>query len=348
MNWIVSAWNKWLFDEYKFLGAEAVGAFRVFYCLAMFLVGFNSYSSISRYAPELYNPKRIFFQLLDYFILLCLILLLFGFRAKWTSLILGLALIIGNSFLYSFDKISHGNLLTTFIPLVMAFSNWGARFSIERSDKQEVEYWPVSLMSFIIGFGMFTAGVFKVVGGWLNPSYQAIKFHVFKSFLNLREGLFTGVVVEMGTPVLWEVMDYVIVIFEIGFLLVVFNRKWFQGWIVAAIFFHIGVLLVLDISFSKNVVVYFLFLNWAFILGTMRYSQFLSFLTKGFNYPTMVVFILAIFAIKYFFGSPYLMSHLPFDKAGNSSILFGLALLVIFGSWFQIFYERRTPKNVSL
>ena len=353
---LFAKWTHWLHEGYASIGEESVSAFRVFYAFFMLSFGPTTYVKVASYAPELYNPKRslaiwfdlpnlAFFQFLDWLILILLVLLLFGVLSKWTSLLLGLALIVGNSFLYSFDKINHGNLLITFIPLIMAFSNWDAHFSLTKNQgvRRAVDFWPVSLMAFIIGFGMFTAGFIKLISGWLNPNYQAIKFHVFKSYLNLREGVLTEWVVNINSLVFWELLDYVIIIFELGFLIAAFSRRWFEGWVFMAILFHFGVLLVLDISFFKNVVAYSLFLDWFFVLYVLPGKRILDFLSKGFNYVGLAVVLLVLGYLKVYHGGPYLLNFIAVGKLVSSGAVLTTAILVMVGSFIY-----RISKRASL
>ena len=206
-----------------------------------------------------------------------------------------------------------------------------------------MEFWPVAMMAFVIGFGMFTAGFIKLISGWLNPNYQAIKFHVFKSYLNLREGVLTEWVVQVNSLIVWEIMDYIIVIFEVGFLVVVFWRRWFEGWVMVAILFHLGVLFILDITFYKNVFAYFLFLDWFFILQVIGGKKVLQIMSKGFNYVGLALVLGGFIYLKVFHGSPYLANYVPTGKLGLSGAIFGLAILVMLSSViYRLLYRKKS------
>src|SRR5690625_5725460 len=68
----------------------------------------------------------------------------------------------------------------------MAFTNWGAAYSVDscrqNSSDQTAESWPLTLLALLIGFMMFTAGVPKILGGWLDPSTQAVQGHLFNQY----------------------------------------------------------------------------------------------------------------------------------------------------------------------
>lgn len=347
---LVEKFNTWLYSEYDFVDGRTLGAFRIFFSACMLLFGVIRFMRIVNYSAQLYKPQSSlaiwfdlptphFFLFLDYLILVLVLFLLFGFKTRWTSIFLSISLLIGQTFLFSFGKIDHGYLLISFLPMVMSFSNWGSCFSVDSKRGEKTTHtWPISLMSLILGFGMFTAGLQKLIGGWLNPKFPAIRSHVFSSYINEREGIMTTLFLDIKSSVFWESLDIMIVLFELGFLIVVLSRKWFNRWIAFAILFHVGVVLTMNIPFSQNVIIYFLFLNWTFILKGLRFQKFLEGIQPVFSIYVMAVFVGFFLAIKYFYGQVYLIPILHLSRLTSSFILFGLAGFVIIGSFF---YERR-------
>ena len=348
--------NTWLYDEYNLADGKMLGAYRIFFSAYLLFFGVTGFNGISNYPRQLYKPESSlaiwfdlpsssFFLLLDYSILILIVFLLFGFKTRWTSILLSFSLIVGQSFLFSFGKIDHGFLLISFLPGVMSFSNWGSHFSVDSKREVKKNYtWPMSLMSLILGFAMFTAGLQKLLGGWLHPKFQAIRFHIFKSFINMREGVMTEFLLNIKSSMFWESLDITIVLFELGFLVAVVNKKWFSGWIVFAIFFHIGVILTMDITFSQNVIVYFLFLNWTFILKGLRFQGLFEGIQRIFSIYAMSAFVASFLAIKYFYGIVGLAQMLPLDKVTKNFVLFGLAGFVIVGGYI---YDRRNRNGLT-
>jgi hypothetical protein len=59
-----------------------------------------------------------------------------------------------HGFLFSVRKINH-ELLIVIVPILMAFSNWGAVYSVDqyfKPDKNKtVESWPLSLLALLSG-----------------------------------------------------------------------------------------------------------------------------------------------------------------------------------------------------
>jgi len=352
---LLKKFNSWLFDEYDFVDGKMLGAFRIFFSTCLLFFGVIGFKKIANYPIQLYKPEKSlaiwfdlppsgFFLFLDYFILVLILFLLFGFKTKWVSISLGLSLIIGQTFLFSFGKIDHGLLLTSFLPIVMAFSNWGAHFSIDSiKGEKKVHTWPISLMSLVLGFGMFTAGLQKLIGGWLNPKFPAIRSHIFRSFVNQREGIMTNFMLSIRSNFFWESLDIMIVLFELGFLIAVLNRKWFRMWMAFAVLFHAGVILTMNIPFFQNVVVYFLFLNWVFIMKGLRFQRLLKAIQPIFSLYGMSAFVAIFLTIKYFFGEAYLIPVIHLGNLISGFILFGLAGFVIIGGY--IYNRKKSPSQ---
>lgn len=347
--------EQWFHHHYDFIGGKAISAFRILFAFFLLFTGTRTFASIDEVPTTLYRPKKNlakwfdlpdieFFIALDYLLLIALVFLLFGFKTKWSSVVIGIVLIVGQSFDFSFGKISHGLLFVTFIPLVMAFSNWGRYYSVDEKlgERRSVRKWPLTLMSFIVGFGMMTAGLQKLRGGWLNPDFQAIKFQIFKSHLNLREGILTDLFLSIKSVFFWELMDYLIIIFEIGFLIAIANYKWFRGWVIAALCFHVGVFFILDITFSKNVIAYFLFLDWVVIMSVLRFENFLDRINVIFNWQGLIVGLVVFLAMKIFLGTPYFAHHLGIGRTINSLLMFFVAFFVVGVSWLFYFKRKST------
>ncbi|MEQ9231036.1 MAG: hypothetical protein RIF46_10170, partial [Cyclobacteriaceae bacterium] len=179
-------------------------------------------------------------------------------------------------------------------------------------------------------------------GGWLNIEFQAIRFHLYKSYLNLREGPLTQLFVDIQSFAFWEVMDYVIVIFELGFLAAVINYKLFRGWIVAALFFHVGVFLIFDITFSKNVIAYFLFLDWVVIMYVLKVEKALNFMDRLFTFTGLVTGLALFLGMKIFLGNPFISLHLGLNRLTSSLFMFLIAFIVIGVEVFRRFILRKT------
>jgi hypothetical protein len=74
-------------------------------------------------------------------------------------------------------------------------------------------------------------------------------------------------------PLFWEALDFAAVIFELGFLVAVFQQRLFRMWMGLAVVFHFSNYLMLGIPFFFNVPVYAAFLPWERISQLLKESR---------------------------------------------------------------------------
>ena len=283
--------DSWIANEYR-LPAGALGIFRVFYAgYILFVVGPPQFRWIAHqpsffFDPPTYSlanladhlPSIYFFFVLDLLVVGLLVLLLFGFRARIISLLLGATLVVGFSFYHSFGKINHDTIMIVVTPLLMAFSGWGSYYSVNLAGPQcgsaEEIYWPVTTLALILGFAMFSAGFPKLFSdgsfqnAWLDTYTQAVKgYAITHHHSDLAGDLLAPIMLERGEDFWWEALDYTAVIFEVGFLLAVLSSVWFRFFIIVAVFFHFMNGLLLSISFVNNIALYLLFIDWTPIVA---------------------------------------------------------------------------------
>ncbi|MFW6348369.1 MAG: HTTM domain-containing protein, partial [Cyclonatronaceae bacterium] len=211
-------------------------------------------------------PPAWFFNGIELLLMVSLTAVLLGWKTTFFSILTGLLIFTGNGFSFSMGKINH-DVLLPLVPLIMAFSNWGARFSIDSSTglkNKDVQNWPVVMLSLLLGYMMMTAGFAKLLGGWLDISTQATYGHLLNQhFVNGRTGLLSSFFIGLEQPVFWIFLDYATIIFEIGFLPAVFFPRIFRLFVGFAVIFHFSVMVMLNISFLPNLGAYSLFLvNW--------------------------------------------------------------------------------------
>jgi len=301
-----------IFFEYK-LPKGAVSLFRIVYAsFILLVVGVPQFRWIADKPDYFFSPPKfslaVFFSgfpdytflfILDIVLVILFVFLLFGLFTRVTTILVGLLMIVGFSFYYSFGKINHDAHLMIFTPLVMCFSNWGRYFSLDskRTDhveKREERHWPILLLAIIIGFAMFSAGVPKLLDGWLETSTQAVKgfvvtFHYYDTF---PERFLQPYLISFNNVFFWETMDYTAVVFEIGFLFAVIRRNWFRAFIVIAVLFHTMNILLFSISFSNNLALYLLFIKWNDLLDSFKKSQLRNYIK--YKYLILVLIIVTI------------------------------------------------------
>lgn len=251
-------------------------------------------------------PREAFFHVLHVLIVVSWVAILFGYRTRIASVLATVFMLVGFGFMYSVGKINH-NILFVLLPLVMSFSNWGKAWSLDarlQRSSGEVQPWPIPLLMLLTGFAMFTAGFPKILGGWLNPATQAAQSRFIQGFfVNDRTDLLAETALSIQSDVFWEIFDLATVGFEIGFLFALLHPKTTRLFAAGAVFFHAGVMLVMNIAFPTNFIVYAAVLPWPRVARTLR-----SWLPNPGNVPVAALVAAAV-GVAFFFttvGSPLL------------------------------------------
>ncbi len=268
--------GSWLAREY-YVGDEQLGLIRVLYCaFVLFVIGVPSFTWIASSPQLLFDPPLLsvanllsgwpsygVLWVLSLALVVLYLLLLFGFFVPTVSVLISLLLIAGSSLQFSFGKIDH-NVLFVLVPLAMARSGWGNRYTLARASEVPNRSGPcLGIFAIVVGFAMFTAGFQKLTTGWLDIRTHASYGQLIYSFYSdSRDVLLAPVALRVRSPVLWEGLDYLTVAFEVLFVVAVIRRWLFRAWIGLALAFHIGTLLILNIGFAWNFSAYLLFFEW--------------------------------------------------------------------------------------
>ena len=274
--------NHWI-ENWCTVSAEGLGLMRIFSSLFIlfFLIpgeGALHFAWLSTMPADFFSPPPGPMMILDQFppfavfqaihtiLMVSLIAMLAGYRTKWASILTGVSILLLQGLIFSVGKVNH-EILIAVVPAVMAFSNWGGRFSIDSIRKEqknsEPESWPLLFIAILIGFMMFTAGFPKILGGWLDPSTQATYGHLLNQFfVKERQDLLAAFFVQFDNVIFWEFLDWATILFEVGFLVSVFKLKWFRIFLCFAVLFHFSTMMSLNIAFLPNFLAYALFLNW--------------------------------------------------------------------------------------
>lgn len=339
--------DAFIFERYQ-LPTEALGIYRIVYAVSQLFIyfpvkltwlsGLPSYL----YDPPIYSlgglftqfPSMPFLLVLQYLIPVLLVMLLFGFKTRWTSLALGLCLLVAYSFVYSLGKIDH-NIIALLIPLIMAFSGWGSKYSMdEKSTSEKSEGWPIALLVLLLSFAMFTAGFSKLIGGWLNPqTHAAQSIFYFTYFVDERRDLLAPLLIHVTNSTFWEVFDYMGVFFELAFIPAMFFPRVFRALIAFTVGFHLMNLLIMNITFTFNLIIYVMFIDWKIVLPSVQ-SLFKK-LASSFNFTTMSVFAIG-YLLYYAFSQKALFSlafgwiPVPYsDELVLYALAFGLILWIV-------------------
>ncbi|RYZ95223.1 MAG: hypothetical protein EOP47_26260 [Sphingobacteriaceae bacterium] len=303
-------------DSYT-VSKKYLSYYRILFCLAfIFFVGLPSYSWIGDITQYLYRPpgyslalfsngfpSYLFLKFVTGINMLFFILMFFGVWCKWSSILFSVTTIIGHTFWYSFGQVDH-YLLWMITPAFLGMAGWGQYFSliknpeaeITNSEKDNSIY--IQLLALCIGFSMFTSGLQKIAGDWWMWDYEGTHYNFLsKAFeFDTRGPLADLALAFIDSKLIWKAMDYITLVMEVGFLLSVWRRKMFSYFIAAAFVFHVMVVLLFNIRFFSNIIVYAIFIDWASVDSKLGLSKLL---TKNALYSKVKIVLYSVSSIVF-------------------------------------------------
>ncbi|WP_330743546.1 hypothetical protein [Chryseobacterium sp. CP-77] len=301
-------------------------------------------------------PSEAFFVLCRYIIYACLLLILIGYKPRIFAILYMILYVLTNNYAYSFGKVNHDFIYTLPI-MIMAFSPWNKTFSFFPEPVKETDElaksWPLFMISLIFSFGMFTAGFSKILGGWLSTDiqYTQIFFTQYRFIIGWND-LLSDFYEGINSKIFWEALDYFTVIFEMVFIVAFMSPKFFRYMLLVTIFFHLNVLLMLNISFMNSIGLYSLFIP-AWLLPSGFRNRIKNGMLRIFNpeyrKAAIAVVILYLLVLKIFnintMGSVIngLFSLIAFCKLSTPLIMLGSAFL--FSLYLLIRSLRKTDRN---
>jgi len=317
------------------LEAETLAVARVLYGLYVLLILFPDPTFVHRLPGSWFEPpagpllvlesapSSAILRVLMVVAAASLVSLIAGWRTRESSLVTAASLWVMFGVEYSYGKIDH----TTFIwlvPAFMAFSTWGNVFSLDsRSGRASTEErgWPVALLLVSLAAAMATAGIAKVRGGWLDVSDSATRaFQLKHVYTSSSPALLSEQGVDYHLGVLDEFFDWFAVVFELSFLFAIWRRSWTRWLLVAATFFHLGIVLLLNIAFLTSFCVYAVVVAWP-VLAKLDDAR-RDLVLRG---AVALGTVAAIFAVS---GSPLL--RVLFRWNDNGDLLLSALVMVIF------------------
>ena len=349
--------DRFVFHAYR-TPTQALGLFRVAYALSMLLIyGVARMSWIAdgpdfMFSPPKWSPVNFlmdsfpsvyFLEGLRVVVTLLYVALLFGYRTRWTSLGIGLVMILIMNLQFSFGKIGHDRVFIYWLPLIMSFSNWGEAYSLDvrrrgPRARPDADAWPLALLALMFAFAMFTAALPKIFTGWLDLQTHAVRSHQYYhyAFLEKRD-LMVAFFGRLEAGWFWELSDWGGVLLEISAPLVILRRRWFQPYLIVCIFFHLLNALMFGItSFYANIFLYLLFLNFQPLVRHVPAARANRWLT----WPAFAV--VAVAAVGYYFwqsGAPFhaLLGYLgvsdPVRKVTVILVALAIALYALLRTW---------------
>lgn len=258
---------------------RALGAFRICFGLFALWLGPPPIRGLAGLPDAAYSPPPGLSQLwggwppgevlfaLDLAWIAFALAMTLGWRARISSAALSIVTIVSSSILFSTGKIDH-TILTALLPLLGGLAGWGESLSLDAEQRgphaaprPRSHSWPLATLASLLAVGFFTAAMPKIAGGWLDPGTQAAERY-FREDLLLRDrtDLLAAFAARLDSALAWELLDIGTVAFELGIAVAVLSTLWFRRGLMIAVGFHIGVLMVMNISFLALPLVYSLLL----------------------------------------------------------------------------------------
>ena len=317
--------------------AQSLAVFRMIYGLFVLLALFPDATWVSNLPASWFEPpfgpflvlesapSSAVLRLLMAIAAIALVLLVAGWRTRVVSLVTAASLMVIYGVEYSFGKIDH-NTFVWLVPAFLAFSNWGDAWSLDESsgrNRTKDRGWPVALLLVSLAAAMATAGIAKIRGGWLDPSYSATRAHQLNHVTTAVERGFLAVLAtDNHVGIIDEAIDWFTVAFELSFIVTVFRRSWLRWTIVAAAAFHLSIMLLLNIAFLANFCVYGVAVAWP-SLATVNAE-------KRAVWRNAVVGLAAVAGVFAVVGHPILSWILEWHSRGDSII--STVLLAVFAA----------------
>ncbi len=324
---------------------EDLARYRIIYGV-LALLGLRGYGGIANQPEAQFDPPpgpimlfdsvppRAALEVLEILIAVLVVFLIMGFKTKAACLLLAIAMMTGTGLSFSFGKIDHGIFLIL-VPLAMAFSGWGGAMSVDaylsaRSGRPRIEasQWAMRLLAFMIGLAFLTAGTAKVWGGWLDLHTHAARGYFLQGYVvGDQDEILAPLLLRVhDVGILWEALDWFTVALECGLVVAVLWWRTFRIGIAVAALFHLGVLLMLNIQFSPNIVAYGAFVRWNAIAPTRAASGIP--LTQAFAW----VLGLGLGYAAYSLNNSEFERFIP-SVGGVELLLIGAAVAVTFLAW---------------
>lgn len=200
-------------------------------------------------------PPAPFFTLLDVLGVVAICTMTIGYRTRTSTTIVLVTYLVSSSFAYSHGKISH-QILVAAVLLCMVFADWG-----KASPRRVAQ--GLSLLAVFIAFGFLTAG-FDKARYWLTSDLSSsgfLSWYYPRMFTYEQPQLLAGLV--PGTPLaLLKLADIAAVVVELaGFVALLAGRISWRAWLLVLASLHLANALVLNITFTTQVVIYLAFVS---------------------------------------------------------------------------------------
>ena len=270
--------------------------------------------------------------LLEVLLALSAVFLLFGYRTFYASVLFSVFFVTLNTFRFSFGKIDHG-IMFVVTPAILSLSGWGNHFSIDaqrqRGGKRSYPSYCLLVLALALAAGFLSAGLPKAIG-WLDFDLRTSgvrKWAVWSYY----SGWLAPVLLKSLGSYLWEIADWLVVLFELGLAMAAFHGPLFKRFIALAVFFHIANHLVLGIStFWVHFPVYAAFLPWTQVAKQIGGTKWEERLSSVFDVRALLIFSLLFLPYYFFVSTGAILGFVGIGVQGAKALpVYGVALLTI-------------------
>jgi predicted DCC family thiol-disulfide oxidoreductase YuxK len=273
------------FDRWVNEGAftrTALARYRVVYATVVLLL-LPDFSWLAAFPDAMFDPPPGMMRLADGFppeavlwgleavVAACLVAVLIGWRTRVASLLLVPVAMVGYGYTYSLGKLDH-DILLLLVPPALALAGWGDRMSVDALRRrrrglpvapERAEQWPLRLLALLVGLAYVTAALPKLLSGWLDPATQVVRgVELRQYFVDGETDYLAHLFAGLDNPVFWELLDVTTIVFEACMVLAVLSWAGTRLWFAIAAVFHFSVLLMLNIPFWHNTLVYGFVVAW--------------------------------------------------------------------------------------
>lgn len=289
-------------------------------------------------------PEDLFFKTIDFLIIISLVCLTIGIKARLSSVILLFCWFIGNNFKYSFGKIDHEIMILALL-LCMIFSNWGIYYALieDRALSPNYSQKSLALFSVLLAFGFFTAGFEKALN-WMDFDFSTNGFlsWFYRGYYNLSRTRLLAPTIFYFPKWIFEFFDYAAVVFELStFIALAYSRKWWLSWLFIACFFHLSNTLLLNIPFFTYFLVYLIFVDFSLLKKTiLTRFKFINFEKTKYFLTSLVTCLSLPYLFSIFDGKSF--SFFPNIGLYNSVIIWITGAMIIFLNLLIVTQKKRS------
>lgn len=191
---------------------------------------------------------------------------LFGIATRFCSIALTGCLLLLNSMVFSTGKIDH-DLLLVLMPCLLS-GIWGSARGNTRASKELKPRWQLGVLAALLGMTMMSAGLPKIVSGWLDSDTQSVLGYCLTyAGDDGRMQFFLNQALAITPLAVWEIQDWAAVALEVSLLPACLFPWLFRRLLFVAAAFHVGVWLQMDLAFPYQFPVYAAFVPWTRVFG---------------------------------------------------------------------------------